>query len=543
MKNANFKLQNQRRIGNFNFFILHFSFCNAAVILAFFLSLWVLPAALAGQPPDLEEQTRAIAAELRCPVCQNLSVADSPSEMAQQMRALIAEQVKEGKSPDEVKNFFVSKYGDWVLLAPPARGFSLLLWVLPGVVAVAGFILVVLLMRRWVRRKHEVTPTLPEDGESRRTFLHGEQARLEAELKELEFDFQAGRLSEADYNGLRRDLDAQEAAVLKRLEAMPAERPQSAAVRAPEKKIPAMEPRPLRRWPLVTGGLFLLIFGLTLGVLLTQSLRPRGSAQDSITGDFLTGTQPAGGTDALLAQGRAAFEQRNWAQAIELFKKVLASDPNQPEAHAYMGLILAQAGHADGALMAFDRALATAPNFPPALWGKGMVLSQTGGDPAEARRLLQKVSGMMPPGPKKEEVDKTIAQLGKDGKNKPSGAQASPAAGAQIQGTVDIDPKAKSKNDGQAVLFIIARSTSSAGGPPLAVKRIASPKFPVAYSLSAQDVMMPGAPFSGKLFVSARLDQDGNPTTKEPGNLAGEYRKNPVDVGAKKIDIVLEQVQ
>jgi cytochrome c-type biogenesis protein CcmH len=514
---------------------------------------------LAATPPDLEEQTRAIAAELRCPVCQNLSVADSPSEMAQQMRALVQEQLKEGKSSEEVKNFFVSKYGDWVLLAPPARGFSLLLWVLPGVVPVLGVIFVVLWMRRWTKKKDAPAPVKPaethrsagklapegarQETEAQRVFFLGEQARLEAELKELEFDFQSGRLSEADYNGLRRDLEAQEAAVLKRLEGMPVARPRNATVPSPEKKTPAPEPRPLRRWPLVAGGIFLLLFGLAIGVLLMQSIRPRGSAQDSITGDFLTGIQPAGGTDALLAQGRAAFEQRNLAQAIELFKKVLASDPNQPEAHAYMGLILAQAGHTDGALLAFDRALATQPDLAPALWGKGMVLSQTGGDPAEARRLLQKVSGMMPPGPEKEEVEKTIAQLGKDGKNKPSGAQASPAAGAQIQGTVDIDPKAKSKIDGQAVLFIIAKSTDGAGGPPLAVKRIANPKFPVAYSLNAQDVMMPGTPFSRKLFVSARLDQDGNPATKEPGNLAGEYKKNPVDVGAKQIDILLDQAQ
>ena len=53
------------------------------------LSLLVLPTGLQAQPTDLEEQLRAISKELRCPVCQNLSVADSPSEMAQQMRALV----------------------------------------------------------------------------------------------------------------------------------------------------------------------------------------------------------------------------------------------------------------------------------------------------------------------------------------------------------------------------------------------------------------------------------------------------------------------
>ena len=61
----------------------------------------------AAPAPDIEEQTRAISAELRCVVCQNLSVADSPSEMAQQMRASVREQLQAGKSPQEIKDFFV----------------------------------------------------------------------------------------------------------------------------------------------------------------------------------------------------------------------------------------------------------------------------------------------------------------------------------------------------------------------------------------------------------------------------------------------------
>src|SRR5437879_12749644 len=73
--------------------------------------------------PDLDDQTRAIATELRCVVCQNLSVADSPSEMAQQMRAIVREQLQAGKSPDQIKDYFVSKYGEWGLLEPKHRGF------------------------------------------------------------------------------------------------------------------------------------------------------------------------------------------------------------------------------------------------------------------------------------------------------------------------------------------------------------------------------------------------------------------------------------
>ena len=534
-----------------------------ALLAAHFLTGSLL---LAAQPNDLEEQTRAIAAELRCPVCQNLSVADSPSELAQQMRALIQEQLNEGKSSEEIKKFFVSKYGDWILLAPPAKGLGLLLWVLPGAAVALGALLVALLMRRWVRNKDtaaatEVDPALLEriqrevasaapaeigsEGETQRSLLLAEQARLYAELRELEFDFHSGKLSEADYGGLRHDLERQATAVLRQLESVPAEpRPRTSsyqtATRA--KKIPATETRSLRQWQVAAGGLFLLLFGVTLGVLLTKSLRPRGSEQDTITGDFLTGTQSSNEPDPLLAQGRAAFERRDWAQAIETFKKVLAANPNHPEAHAYMGLMLAQAGHTEGALMAFDRALAADPNFPLALWGKGMLLYRTNGDAAGARELLQKLESMMPAGAEKQEVEKIIAELGQGGDGKKSAAPRAQVGGIQIQGVVDVDPKLKGKVDSQAVLFIIARSATSAGGPPLAVKKIARPSFPVAYSLGAEDVMLPGASFSGKLFLSARLDKDGNPTTRETGNLAGEYPKNPVDAGSKKVDIVLDQV-
>ena len=83
---------------------------------------------LAATTPDIDERTREIASELRCVVCQNLSVADSPSEMAQQMRAIVREQVEAGRTAEQINDFFVSKYGEWVLLKPKTTGFSALLW-------------------------------------------------------------------------------------------------------------------------------------------------------------------------------------------------------------------------------------------------------------------------------------------------------------------------------------------------------------------------------------------------------------------------------
>jgi cytochrome c-type biogenesis protein CcmH len=102
--------------------------------------------------PVSEETVHAIGAELRCVVCQSLSVADSPSETANQMRGIIRERLAAGDSPEQVKAYFVDKYGLWILLAPPREGFNLLVWVVPFVGLAAGLVLVILLMRRWSRR-------------------------------------------------------------------------------------------------------------------------------------------------------------------------------------------------------------------------------------------------------------------------------------------------------------------------------------------------------------------------------------------------------
>jgi tetratricopeptide (TPR) repeat protein len=263
-----------------------------------------------------------------------------------------------------------------------------------------------------------------------------------------------------------------------------------------------------------------------------------------MTGDFLTGT--AGSESArFLQEGKAAFDKQDWPKAIEAFKQALAVDPNQPEAHAYMGFILVQAGHADGALLAFDKALAVAPNLPMALWGKGMTLYQSKQDKAGAKEAFEKLLPILPAGDEKVEVEKILAEMAQ-GAPKP-GRQLEPATSStskhqQIGGRISIDPKLKANIDSQATLFIIARPFDAAKGPPLAVKKIDRPAFPLTYSLGPENVMMQGAPFTGKVTITARLDKDGNPTTRQSGDVAGDYKGNPAVVGAKNIDIVLDQV-
>ena len=110
--------------------------------------------------PELEEHVREIASGLRCVVRQNLSVADSPSDLAKEMRNLVRELVQQGKSREEIQAYFVSRYGEFVLLSPPKRGFNLLVWGLPFVAILAGAWGVYLVARRWTLRREEAEPAV-----------------------------------------------------------------------------------------------------------------------------------------------------------------------------------------------------------------------------------------------------------------------------------------------------------------------------------------------------------------------------------------------
>jgi cytochrome c-type biogenesis protein CcmH/NrfF len=107
--------------------------------------------------PVSEDTVHEVASQLRCVVCQSLSVADSPSETAHQMKDIIREHLAAGESPEQVRAYFVDKYGTWILLSPPRQGFNLLVWVVPFAGLGLGLVLVLIVVRRWSRR-----PAVPE---------------------------------------------------------------------------------------------------------------------------------------------------------------------------------------------------------------------------------------------------------------------------------------------------------------------------------------------------------------------------------------------
>ena len=102
--------------------------------------------------PVSEETVHDVAAQLRCVVCQSLSVADSPSEIAHEMKDIIRERLAAGETPEQVQTYFVEKYGTWILLAP-RQGFNLLVWVVPFAGIGLGLVLVFVVLRRWSRRR------------------------------------------------------------------------------------------------------------------------------------------------------------------------------------------------------------------------------------------------------------------------------------------------------------------------------------------------------------------------------------------------------
>lgn len=90
------------------------------------------------EDPALEARARALMTELRCLVCQNQSIVDSDAGLAQDLRDIVRERVSAGESDDVIKAYLVDRYGDWVLMRPPVKPGTWLLWGSPFLLLVFG---------------------------------------------------------------------------------------------------------------------------------------------------------------------------------------------------------------------------------------------------------------------------------------------------------------------------------------------------------------------------------------------------------------------
>ena len=115
------------------------------------------------EDPALEARARAISKELRCVVCQNQTIDESDATLAADLRMIVRERLVAGDSDEEVKAWIVARYGDYVLMRPPFRGETVLLWLGPALVLLLGGIGVVLYLRN--RRPADLALSAQEQAE------------------------------------------------------------------------------------------------------------------------------------------------------------------------------------------------------------------------------------------------------------------------------------------------------------------------------------------------------------------------------------------
>lgn len=123
---------------------------------------------------DLETRTREVAKTLRCTVCQTETVWESGSPFAQEVRANIRDRLQQGQSPEEIRAYFLSRYGDYILMQPPTRGVNWIVWVGPFVLLIVGGLLLYRSLSRWV------TPAAPPPVEP---LDEAARSRIERELR------------------------------------------------------------------------------------------------------------------------------------------------------------------------------------------------------------------------------------------------------------------------------------------------------------------------------------------------------------------------
>ena len=114
-------------------------------------------AAPLAQDEATEKRLVAISSELRCLVCQNESLSGSNAELANDLRREIRAQIKDGKTDGEIRDFMVSRYGDFVLYRPPLKATTLLLWFGPGLLFVGGLLALI----RYLRRRNSAIKDAP----------------------------------------------------------------------------------------------------------------------------------------------------------------------------------------------------------------------------------------------------------------------------------------------------------------------------------------------------------------------------------------------
>jgi cytochrome c-type biogenesis protein CcmH len=373
--------------------------------------------------PTPAQRAYAIESVVRCPSCEDLSVADSTAQTAVTVRAAVVRQLAQGRTNQQIEDYLVARYGSSIVLDPPASGWSLLVWLLPilaGLVAVTA--LVVVLVRRRTgsgRGDLDLEPDRalgPAALEDRRSFLDRSLADADAE-------FLAGDLSDVDYLALRRR-DMARLTALDRLAvggggADGSGRPVAGAVAVDDPPrvgaplpighedgdIPAGEPVGRRsarsrrsRWFL--GG---AVAAFAAALILIVSL----SASNRAPGQSITGTVDQTASQQIeqsLDQAATEESEGQIGPAAQLYQSVLTKHPDNEVAMAQLGWLEFETGEQgrsqsliSDARVKLDKAVQHDPTDFAARLYLGTVLLEQDGDAAGAVAQFQKFLANDPP--------------------------------------------------------------------------------------------------------------------------------------------------
>jgi tetratricopeptide (TPR) repeat protein len=295
---------------------------------------------------------------------------------------------------------------------------------------IVAFVVPALALVLWplLRGTGAESATAPEGPrDDRRLELEEEKVALYRALRELQFDHDAGHLSDADYDGLRERYETRAAALLTELDALgPAPAPREPVAPAPA---PALAATPWTRQPaaMAAGAVLLVVFGVVIGINASrftepdQTVTPPGARLPVPGAGPDAGGSPVGPPNVRLEPGkpippemlagmlqaaRQSLFDGNYSQAIAAYQAVLKRDAKNVDALTHMGLIVAIGGHADAALETFDKALAIDPKYPPAYLYRGQVLFEQKQDYAGAVKAWESFLKLVPRG---EDHDRVVA--------------------------------------------------------------------------------------------------------------------------------------
>lgn len=289
-------------------------------------------------PRTSEARIERLASQIRCPTCAGLSVADSDAPLAQSSRSEIARRVAAGESDALIRVYFVSRYGETVLIDPPKEGATAVAWTLPIVFAAGAIAVIVSAVTRW-RRSTSVSGTSDDEHFA----LRDEQAPSAVET--------ARGVQSADSSRA------------------------SGAVESRSIADREFDRTTIRTRNIVRMVVIAFIVVAATGVLI--------GTVERLGGDELTGTSSED-VNTLLRNAQQLTASGEGLDAVKTYDKVLERDPDNVEALTYRGWLVRLAGLPDEGLRSIDRAIALRPEYPDARFFKGFILMRDRDDPDAA---------------------------------------------------------------------------------------------------------------------------------------------------------------